>query len=907
MPTPDWARCHVEIYETPGFHDDCFRSSLWTLFQSAASQSFTPDSGVSGDLAVMAVTEGATPSGCGYRKDISSLNLNTDTYPRLRIRLRGRSTTPQYKIGVEYTDASSNETGWIDAPTDMTVDVLELLSGKTIKYVMLYARCSTAYGTAYVDWDYAVVLKNPPLVPTEALEVGVDLSTTTRVSGLRLKILNDVLLGVTARRYSLDEGEGVKAYDLSRNKGHAKLINTSWSTGKHGKCLYFNGTNARMETGYKTIIPADGALTICFWLKAAPGATGVICGFGKDVGAGFNRVQFNFSGNQLRLYVKDDAGNIRQYTTQSIVCQSQWLLVTGIIDPSGDKTEVWIDDYYDGGASGTLGQITLDAYDLTWGCLHNESGYLNYSEEYVDEPMVFTRALKEEEILRILKREPPSGAARSSCGNIVMVYLSAYNESLIRKIITARVIDRLTSGEPDEPTLELVCEDLGEIMHERTFTEEYATATQISEIVDDIMDQLQTGIFHQVDATSRAIKNVFKDEGAFSLLQKLAETAKFSTGETGANFYVDPGGALRFKRYGAFSSPCSITDGSDGNPANIQDIKVRETMKGDPRLVNDAKVIIFEEEAVPKDEDSWTESADSWSSPDPTDANYPQSETGDVKSGTASIKFQTTNPGSQYRIRHIFNEVDLTDLDKVNFWIKYGVGLSPENLEIKIQKGAWIWTWDYRTYPGLSPPAAGTWGEITAYISEMMKTGNPGKIVDHFQIRLYRSEGDLGVGGVLIDKLRFIRNEKYGSHSDSSSQADYGKRTHREVDKNVTDVDYAGYLAENIVEHRKNPLVLVSAVVKGRAQTGFRPPDMIQVTSLKDELDQKTFQIQRARHVHTPEEGYTCELELVAARKPDGTYEPKVAPVTFDLEGALALLRRKRAEAELYTVRTNWI
>ena len=63
MPTPDWARCHLEIYEAPGFLDDCFRSSLWTLFQSAASQSFVPGSDVTGDIATMTVTEGGVPFG----------------------------------------------------------------------------------------------------------------------------------------------------------------------------------------------------------------------------------------------------------------------------------------------------------------------------------------------------------------------------------------------------------------------------------------------------------------------------------------------------------------------------------------------------------------------------------------------------------------------------------------------------------------------------------------------------------------------------------------------------------------------------------------------------------------------------------------------------------------------------
>jgi len=461
----------------------------------------------------------------------------------------------------------------------------------------------------------------------------------------------------------------------------------------------------------------------------------------------------------------------------------------------------------------------------------------------------------------------------------------------------------VTSGEPDEPTLELTCEDLGEVMHERTFTNEYAIVTQISEIVDDISDQCLPGIFHQIDATNRAIKNIFKDEGVFSLLQKLAETAKFTTGESGANFYVDPGGSLRFKKYGAWTSALKVSDGSDGNTANILDIQVRETMKGNPRLVNDAKVIIFEEEAVPKDEDSWTESADSWSSPDPTDANYPQSDPGDAKSGTACIKFQTTNPGSQYRMRHVFNEVDISDLDAIKFWFKYGAGLSPENLEIRIQKGIWIWTWDYYVKSGLSVPAAETWYEYTVNISDFTIGGNPGMIVDHLHIKAYRSAGDLGVGGFKIDKLRFVRTEKYGSHSDASSQNEYEKRTLRLVDKTITNTNYAGYVAENIVEHRKKPHALISAVVPGMAQLGYRPPLMIQVTSPRVV---GTFQIQRARHVYRPEEGYTCELELVAAKNPDGTYEPKVAPVVFDLAATLAALRKRQQEQQLNALRTNW-
>lgn len=269
----------------------------------------------------------------------------------------------------------------------------------------------------------------------------------------------------------------------------------------------------------------------------------------------------------------------------------------------------------------------------------------------IDEVAVYSRALTPKEIYGLATYEPLSGAVRASPGNIVMVYLASVSENLVYKLITARLIDRVTGGEPDEPFVELACEDLGEIAHERIFTKEYTSATQISSIVDDIVDESLPELYLGKDPTNRAIINKFSNEGAWNLLEKLADAATFSTGEKGANFYVDPGGALRFIKYGKFSCGHVISDGSDGNTPNILDIEVKESIKGNPRLANDVRVVVFEAEYMPPDEDSWTESAESWSSPDPTDATYPQSDAGDKKAGTASIHYNTTNPGSQYRIR----------------------------------------------------------------------------------------------------------------------------------------------------------------------------------------------------------------------------------------------------------------
>lgn len=899
-PTPDWAQCHVEIYEAPGWLDDCFRSG-WTLFQASSSQSFVNAEDVSGDYAIMTVTEGTTPTGCGYRKDVSAQSLSTATYPLIRVRLRGRGTAPRYRISLEYTDATETDSGWLEAPSGFDVKMMELESGKTIQYVKLYAKSNTGSATAYIDYDYALIVMNPPLIPAEVEEVDIDLQTTTAVCSLDLRLLDDPLLGVTVIRFRLDEGFGSKAYDDSKYRNHGIINGASWVDGKYGMALDFD------EAGEKVTVEDDDSLdlTTAITLRACvkPRSDGVDTDYGIIIEKYGSYHLFIATGDDFCVRLDID-GDWKSLYHRNFGDWEKWydLVATW---KSGDYIRIYCDGELKATSSSTYsGSLTVNTNNLTIG--NRYTGTYTW-DGLIDEPTVLNRQLSATEVKRLFQQGTLlSGAARAGAGNIVMVYLAAADESLVYKLVTARVIDREMSGDPDNPIVKLICEDLGEILHERTFTHEYATARWISGVVEDIVSEAVPELEKGVDPTDRTIINDFRDENTWSLLQKMAETAHFASGENGANFYVDPGGALRFKKYGSFSCGIAVSDGSDGTPANILQIAVKETIKGNPRLANDVRVIIFEEESHPRDEDAWTESAESWSSPDPTDSGYPQSDTGDKQSGTASIHFNTTNPGSQYRMRYSFGEVDISGFDQIKFYFKHGTGLSPESLEVKIQRGSWMWTWDYRTKSGITPPSANTWDEITVDLPDMTKTGNPGNTLDHMQIRAYRSTGDLGAGGFLIDKLRFVRSEKAGTASDSESQAAYGKRTHVEVDKTITNLDYAGYIAGNLLAHRKEPLVLVQAKVPGKGQLGFRPPMIVTVTSLKDGLDQVSFQIQRSRHRYTSGGGYVCDLEMLAARKANGAYEPKVAPAVADIGTVLAKMRRRQMIDQLNSLRAAW-
>ncbi len=909
-PSPAWAQCHIEVHEAPGWLDDCFRSALWTKFRSADSESFANANDIAGDYATMAVTEGDVVNGCGWQKDISGLALNSSNYPSLRVRLRGRGTSPQYQIEVEMSDSIVDSSGWCDAPTGFEARTLNLTLGKIVKYIRLYARSSTPLASAQIDYDYAVIQPQPPLIPHEHNEVEVELQHTIASSGFRVRCWHDILHGVTACSYTFVEGSGIKAYDRSGNRRHGTLVNSpTWIEGEIIGGLQFVGSSSqRVDTGYLPTIPASGALSICLWVKGSSGATGVLVGSGYVSGGSFNRLQLNFqSTDKIRIYVKDDAGNIRQCTSTRPVLDDTWHHVAAIVDPAGDVVTLHVDGMISGQASGTLGAITLDAYDFTIGCLHNEAGYTNHATCILDEVAFYEKALTYAEVLGKFRSDPPSGISGMSCGAWAMIYLAAEPEGLVSKLICGRILERHTGGDPDEPWIEVSGEDQSEIAHERTWSRDFTNPTQISAVAGYVVDDAVNELYRDIDATNRTIVNNFRNENAWGVLGKLAESASFATGESGAHLFVDPGGCLRFRKYGAFACPHHISDGSDGYAPNIIDIEASETIKGSPSLVNDVKVVIFEEENIPKDQDSWTESPDGWSSPDPTDFDYPLSETVDKVRGYASVKFQTTNPGPVYRMRLSLSEQDLTGFDSVKFSLKYGSGLSIDSFMFQMMKGG-FGAGDYYEIPDITPQGADAWHEITINLADMSRIGNPGNIVNGLELRADHST-EIGIGGFIIDHLRFVRSEKSGSATDAASQLTYGKRSLTIIDKGITSTTYAGYVASNIVANRKNPVATIRVTVPGRGQPGYRPPQSVTVTSLKDGISSRAFQIVKARHWITPGKGYTCDLDLASAKIADSppAYSELVSPSLNDLPTLLGEWRKRLQGEALNSLRSQWV
>jgi len=890
----------IGIYESLGWMDDGFRTG-WSV--TSGGGTFVNGGTIAGDYAVMTPTSGSPPH-VAFSKTLST-GLSSDTYSVARIRVRGSSAGAECAIIIWYTDSSYTNSGYFTPGTSWMTKNVPLASGKTIGTVQLWAR------TAAVEWDYAGLLRNPPLVPEEVEEVDVDLQTTVGVSGFRLRLLNDPSFESCVLRLPFDENFGSKAYDLSKYKNHGDISGASWVDGKHGKALSFDGVDDYVDVGMTTFAPTQ--MTLATWIKTT--SAHVIIGRLNSTwgsapngafvfwsgGAGSNAFYCKMGGNELWL----------NYLTS--VIDGLWHLV--ILTWDGSTARIYVDGKIDN-STAMSGAFQSSSNKIMIG-RREYSASPHYFNGVIDEACVYNRALTAEEIYDHYISSPLSGAQRASVGDIATIYLAGEGETLAEKLIKGRIIERESKGEPDNPVVELVGEAMEELLLERTYTDEFASATQVSEVAADIInDQFPEFTRTSIDATNLTIKNRFDEERVYELLKKLAETAQYGDGTKGANFWVDPGDDFHFEKVCKWSAP-DLTDGSGGGTKNLLSLSVKETMKGNPKLANDLKLIIFEAEHEPKNQDSWTDVESGgttipyWDVDCPTPENVTiQPEYVDVKCGNACVEYNlSANPGNYIEMRCTLpSAVDIGKMTRLRVWLKRGNGIIVDanglNFYIETKDS---WWGSYHKLENLAPPNYDVWSDENRLLSSFTAVGNPGKWAARVNIRFNSSFG-IGVGDIRIDKLRFERDEVAKTASDSTSQSRYGRRRLVTVDKTITDPDTAQNIVNGMLEHRKNHTVQATVVTRGKAQVGFRPPQKVKVTSLKDGFNSSYLQIISARHRYVPQDIYTCELELITAVKTDGTFKPDMMPQnpSGHLGGILARFEEEDHLQELAIRRREW-
>lgn len=456
---------------------------------------------------------------------------------------------------------------------------------------------------------------------------------------------------------------------------------------------------------------------------------------------------------------------------------------------------------------------------------------------------------------------------KPNVGDFVMVYLAAKDEALDQKIISGYITEREAAGDPGNPIVKIKGEDLGQVFQDRTFTKKYTSSVLISQVIKDIRDAELTEISrYSVEDTDNSITPEYNEEGVFNLIRKLANASRKDT-TYGFDFYVDPAGDLHFVPNPKYTGPPI----NDTTAKNINAISCKEILDD---VVNEVKLLMREAFYEPRDRDAWTENIKQWSSPD--GATFSE-ETGDKKEGALSVKASFSGAGTQIRLRRKV-QVDLAAFKKIKFWDKFSFSGQVDYWVVRLacddpptsyyQRKLWV-----GQGAGIPKP----WGFNEQTIANFTKVGNPSNDIVLIEIGLENDTASLGDGYMHVDGLHMALDAITKTASDSASQDKHGKKKRTWEDFTLTDEGLAQFIANALCQVHKNPIAHVHVTTPGKGQEGFRPPAKVLLKSTKDGILDEYFRILVARHQQKPGTLYECELDLIAARKPDGSYEVPIA------------------------------
>lgn len=155
--------------------------------------------------------------------------------------------------------------------------------------------------------------------------------------------------------WKFEEGTGTTAFDSSGTSIHNLPLLTgdsspTWSNGKIGKSLYFDGNDA---IGYNnsSIANITGPITVNAWVKTNSGTSGgIACRYGNS-GSWTYCLYMNASGKLIFLRSSYTDSWSNAVTSNSSINNNQWHYVTGRFD--GSTMKVYVDSQEDGSVNET--------------------------------------------------------------------------------------------------------------------------------------------------------------------------------------------------------------------------------------------------------------------------------------------------------------------------------------------------------------------------------------------------------------------------------------------------------------------------------------------------------------------------------------------------------------------------
>ncbi len=197
--------------------------------------------------------------------------------------------------------------------------------------------------------------------------------------------------------WTLDEGSGTTAYDISGNGLDGTLQgDPQWVVGKIGGALEFDGNGDYIDCGNDPIFDITEQVTLTVWVNANDMANSQN---NMWLGKGDNAYAIKHqTGNYLEFFVFDGSWHSTQYTTNLESLNGEWHHMAGTFDGTELKF------YLDGQLEITLafeGTIGTAAHPVTIG--ENSQATGRFFDGMLDDLRIYNHALTELEILGVME------------------------------------------------------------------------------------------------------------------------------------------------------------------------------------------------------------------------------------------------------------------------------------------------------------------------------------------------------------------------------------------------------------------------------------------------------------------------------------------------------------------------
>ena len=231
------------------------------------------------------------------------------------------------------------------------------------------------------DGNYSVVVSN---------DFGSEESDKVEVK------VSDALLNGLVGWWKFDEGSGTVAYDSSGNGNNGNLTNgPTWTTGKIGRSLSFDGVNDYINLGKNFGNFGRGAFSISLWMHA--NSAGVL--ISKRGTSSYGNFWVFRSRGDLLYSIEFDAGNSSNYSMSGIgeTPITGWKHIVFI--RTGSLITLFQNGNEDGTANMVHTQNFTNSYPVLLGVRGaGDDGLYNYYKGLIDDVRIYDRAISAAEV-----------------------------------------------------------------------------------------------------------------------------------------------------------------------------------------------------------------------------------------------------------------------------------------------------------------------------------------------------------------------------------------------------------------------------------------------------------------------------------------------------------------------------